>query len=138
MVLDFISDAQSWLMSAWEWLNDPLPVVGVSTLILCGFAIKLFSSTSFGKKNIKNLKNNFTTFVETVKSFMTNADAKVLELENKLKEQESKHNAEIEFYKTKMIEICEAVRNSKLKEIAKEIIEHNESKEETNIDTKEE
>jgi len=43
-------------MTAWEWLNKPLPVVGVSTLFILIFLWKIFANSSFGKKKINELK----------------------------------------------------------------------------------
>ncbi len=47
---------KNWTMTAWEWLNKPLPVVGVSTLFILIFLWKIFANSSFGKKKINELK----------------------------------------------------------------------------------
>ena len=58
---------KNWTMTAWEWLNKPLPVVGVSTLFILIFLWKIFANSSFGKRKINELKellNNTQTELE--------------------------------------------------------------------------
>lgn len=45
-----------WLENVWTWLNNPLPVVGISVLMLGLIALKFFASTSVGKRAINQFK----------------------------------------------------------------------------------
>lgn len=54
-----MEQVKEFILHAWEWLNQPLPIVGVSVLFILIFLWKFLASTSFGKKQIKKLNEGF-------------------------------------------------------------------------------
>ena len=112
----FPVEFKDFVNNAWNWLNEPLPVVGISVLMLIVFAWNIFKSTSFGKKQI-NLFKERTEVVETA------LDNSVVEYE-KLKEFYEKRFAElqneVDFYKLKLNKVCDAIPNKKVKLIGAE------------------
>ena len=71
----------TWLNNAWNWLNAPLPVVGVSIDFIGLFVWRIFASTSFGKKNIKKLNDGF----ERVKENNEQANLERIKFEENIK-----------------------------------------------------
>ena len=65
----------------WAWLNQPLPIVGVSSIVL-GFTIwKIFISTSFGKKCVAELEKKFNELKADYEAKLKEAEEdKALEL----------------------------------------------------------
>lgn len=104
---------KSWTLTAWDWLNEPLPVVGVSTLFVLFFLWKIFASSSFGKKKINELRellNNTQTELED-KNKIANDRINSLIIENdelKIKLEEA-----VNIIK----EICETSPNKKIQAI---------------------
>ena len=52
----FPNETQEYFRNAMIFLNQPLPIVGVSLLVIGGFVLKAISMTSFGKKALSDLK----------------------------------------------------------------------------------
>ena len=52
----FPNETQEYFRNAMTFLNQPLPIVGVSLLVIGGFVLKAISMTSFGKKALADLK----------------------------------------------------------------------------------
>lgn len=114
---------KQFLDAAWVWLNEPLPIVGVSSLVIAFFLWKIFVSSSFGKKRYNELKNKLSA---------------LLEILGQSEEERKKQNEELELLKAKnkvlleyINKIKNAIPNKKVKEIA-EIKEDEERKEEIN------
>lgn len=57
---------KQYLNTAWEWLNKPLPIVGVSTVVVLFFVWRLFAASSFGKKQINEFRR---TNEDVIKQF---------------------------------------------------------------------
>lgn len=106
------------------WLNQPLPIIGVSLLFILIFLWKIFSSTSFGKKQIKNINGGFKRLEIGVKEVEQRVNDKLAELEFVKKELEDAYNE----IKALVIEVCETSPNKKLKAIAERL--KNDEKEE--------
>ena len=104
---------KSWTMTAWDWLNKPLPVVGVSTLVVVFFLWKVFVSSSFGKKQL-NLFNERTSNVER--------DFELLkeQYQNTLKELEIV-KSKAEEYKGYLVEVCAKSPNKKINQLGEVI-----------------
>lgn len=108
----------------WGWLNQPLPIIGVSTIFVLIFLWKIFSSTSFGKKQIKKINEGF-------KRLETSVDEKAKEIENTKKEVESyieESKKDYDFLLSVVIELCETLPNKKIKSIVEKVKEHEERK----------
>lgn len=99
------------------YINQPLPIIGVSTLVVCIFAYKCFVSTKYGKKAIKNLQEEKEKMLEEIKQ--KEIDLKSLETRytNKL----NAYQQEIDQMKGIIIELCGYSRNVKAHELAKKL-----------------
>lgn len=119
-----------WANVAWDWLNAPLPVVGISVLIMGMFIIKLVSMTSWGKTQVAKLKATYEEHKKEIGSELSISKERVDSLVEELKAKQ----AEIEYLKNKLVELCSTIKNKRVNELGKEI-EHEET---IDNDTKEE
>jgi len=111
--------AVSWLSQAWEWMNAPLPIVGVSLIVILAFVWRAFVSSSFGKKKIAELKAAF----ETTKTTLDNTSATLQKAFEEFKEAvgDSLADKQEEFEKLESVvkTICETSRNKQVQEAGK-------------------
>ena len=110
-----------------DFINKPLPIVGVSIVIIGGFIYKIFVVSKYGKKAINEYK---VALDETNKT--------LLETQEKLLDQYNKFNSKLEEYglKTDKIEecldkVCELSKNIHIKELPEKILRGGEYGEET-------
>lgn len=119
----FIPDqTKEWLSIAWQWLNEPLPVVGVSSLVIAFFIWKIFISSSFGKKKYNEVKNDISNLLD----WLSKSEEEKEELKNEIKALEQKNKILIAYIN----QIKNAIPNKKVKQIA-EIKEDEEERKET-------
>lgn len=78
---------QTQLFLDWAWLNlnKPLPVVGLSALTVGIILWRLFASTSFGKKQINELKELVMTVIEAIKELKAARESDRIEMKNEIK-----------------------------------------------------
>lgn len=108
----------------WEWLNQPLPIVGVSSIVF-GFTIwKIFVSTSFGKKGVQKLENEFNE----LKHDMSVEEQEVSEMleQTKMFAEETKlmlasFKEELDTFAEQLAVACETSPNKNVQAIAKTI-----------------
>lgn len=98
---------------AWEWVNKPLPVVGTSVLMIIILLWKIFASSSFGKKQLKQFKErtqivetDFETLKQTSQETIDAYKAELEQMEKKLEE-----------YRLLIKKVCETIPNKKVKAI---------------------
>ena len=114
--------------TAWEWLNEPLPIVGVSLLIICFFCIRFIAMSSFGKKNIAKI-NEHIERKEQEHQERSDQDKKLISaLEEKLNSVEK----ELKVLQEVIYKITQILPNKKVKMLGEEI----NGKERTNDETK--
>ena len=99
------------------YINQPLPIIGVSTLVVCIFVYKCFVSTKYGKKAIKDLQEEKDKMLEELKQKET--DLKVLEQKYTYKLNE--YQEQIDQMKGIIIELCGYSRNIKAHELANKL-----------------
>lgn len=119
-----------WVNVAWKWLNEPLPVAGVSVLIMGMFIIKLVSMTSWGKAQVSKIKATYEEYKTQIGGEISLEKEKV----DSLVEELASKQAEINYLKSKLVELCSTIKNKRVNELGKEI-EHEET---IDNDTKEE
>lgn len=106
----------------YAFINEPLPVVGVSLVIIFTFLYKFLATTSIGKKSIKELKE-----------IASNSEKQIEMIINTTEQELERKQAEINDLKAFIEKLCETIPNKKVKEISKEYFSHEEtSEEETN------
>ena len=81
-VYAFPNETQEYFRNAMTFLNQPLPIVGVSLLVIGGFVIKAISMTSFGKKALADLKSDYNKWKKEVDE----TESKELELKAEVDE----------------------------------------------------
>lgn len=105
------------IANIWFWMNNPLPIVGISLITICGMMWSLFSNSSLGKRMITKVEAK----VEETKAQYT--EGKLL-LENKINEIEEyskKLETELKKYEELFGKLCSGLNNKTAKEIAGEL-----------------
>ena len=109
-----------------DYVNKPLPVVGVSLVVVAKLVLTLFARTSWGKSQIKAVNEKF----EETKA---NVDSKIKLLE----EEKALLIQELEIYKASLIGVLSQIPNKKVQEKLSELSQgkveevKNEEREET-------
>lgn len=110
-----------------DYLNKPLPIVGVSIIVFGGVVAYIISKTQFGKQLLNSFKSELDTFrVENEKK-----KQELEELQKTLEIRKSEINAylsnfskRIDVLEGKLIKVCETSPNAKIKALASEIDSH--------------
>lgn len=113
----------AFLNGFWDLINEPLPVAGVSILIIFGFLFNFISKTSWGKQAILTLKTRATEVETFVKEAVTNTTT---EIEN-LKQELTDKQEQIDYLKSIIAQICMAIPNKKVNEIGELLNEKEET-----------
>lgn len=100
-----------------DYINRPLPIVGVSSVIVAAFLYKCFISTKYGKKALAELKD------EKDKAFEQLEQKKVLleQKEEEIKALVNAHQSEIDYVKNYLVEFCKLSNNVKVKELGEKL-----------------
>jgi len=107
-----VEPVTEWIKTAWEWMNNPLPIVGVSLIAVIVFLWRFLSSTSFGKKALKKLSADFE---ETKKSTSEQLEAYRSENE-RMKEELASREEELAMLQATLGVVCSTSRNKQVKE----------------------
>lgn len=108
---------KEFMLTAWEWLNQPLPIISVSVLFLLVFAWKVFKSTKFGKKQLVAMERKIANSEEKLEIKKQELEVLKQQIIAKNKELEEKLEKVDEF----IIKLCNTIPNRKVKELVKEI-----------------
>ena len=111
-----VQPVADWIQKAWEWMNQPLPIVGFSIVAIIIFLWRFLTTTSVGKKALKKMNEAFE---------QTKADTgKALEeyrAENEaLKKHLAESQADIENLRSALEIVCANSRNKNVKNALKE------------------
>lgn len=106
---------------AWDWLNQPLPIVGISTIMVLFFAFKVFASSSFGKKQIKKINEEFARVKQESESSKQELETFKQNLLDMFKEFTKDKDSEIEKLKEFNQELCKLLPNKKVKELGEKV-----------------
>ena len=102
---------------AWDWLNQPLPIVGISTIMVLFFAFKVFASSSFGKKQIKKIKEELAITKreqEDSKKELEELKQQILDI---CRDYKTNSDKEEENRQAFFEELCRLIPNKKVKEL---------------------
>ena len=108
---------KEFMAKAWEWLNAPLPIVGVSLLIILIFAWRIFASSSFGKKKLKKLKGAF----ESLKIDWEKKENELNEIVKQAEQHANTAKEQLKALESEILEICDKSYNQRLKELGERI-----------------
>jgi predicted PurR-regulated permease PerM len=103
-----------WIQRAWDWLNQPLPIVGISIIAVLIFAWRVFVTTSYGKKAIKKL----TAISEETRTSAKEALEQAKEEKEALQKELEEMRGELEQAREVLTAVCEQSRNAKTKALA--------------------
>lgn len=106
---------------AWEWLNEPLPVVGVSAIIVGGIIIKIISMTSWGKAQVNRVNEIVDSFQKSTSEVLDQQKATVESQVRRLEAEGKEKDKKIERLKERVITITKLLPNKKLKDLGKEM-----------------
>ena len=106
---------------AWEWLNEPLPVVGVSAIIVGGIIIKIISMTSWGKAQVSKVNEIVASFQESTSEVLDQQRALMENQVKRLEAEGKEKDKKIEQLKNQVITITKLLPNKKVKELGKEM-----------------
>lgn len=104
-----------WIEKVIEWLNKPLPIIGVTTLAILVFVWKLIVSANYGKAKIISYDNKVKEIEKAKQDFELAANEKIKDLENENKE-----------LKGFICHVCELSTNKKIKDYGKELLGYGE------------
>lgn len=99
---------------AWNWLNQPLPIVSISVVTICSFALTIFVKSNWGKKNIEKVKEYAELTRQKNDEFSKEMEGHLNELKETLKTYELAL-CELE---VKIKAVCETSRNKNVKALA--------------------
>jgi len=104
-----------WINQVIDWLNKPLPIIGVTTLALLIFVWKVVITTNYGKSKLLAYDNKVKELEHAKEEFELAANEKIKDLENENKE-----------LKGFICHVCELSTNQKIKHYGKELEKYGE------------
>ncbi len=109
-----VQPVADWIKQAWEWCNQPLPIVGISLVTIIIFLWRVLVSTNYGKKTIAKLQ----TIADDTKT-ATDKTLEEMKAENEnYRKQIEDMQAQIELAKGVLSQVCTSSRNKQVKELA--------------------
>ena len=103
------------------YINQPLPIIGVSTIVVCIFIYKCFVGTKYGKKALAQLQEEKEHALTELKQ--KEIDLKVYAARCEL--QLNRYQEKIEEYKSYVLELAKLSRNIKAQDIVEKLEETN-------------
>lgn len=97
-----------------EYLNKPLPVIGISIVVAGGILFKFFSMTAYGRKALAKIKEEYEADKAKIKE---EYDSQVDDYKKLIEVQ----NEEIDFMLETIDKVCDAIPNKKVKALKKEL-----------------
>lgn len=109
-----VQPVADWIKQAWEWCNQPLPIVGISLVTIIIFLWRVLVSTNYGKKTVAKLQ----TIADDTKT-ATDKTLEEMKAENEnYRKQIEDMQAQIELAKGVLSQVCTSSRNKQVKELA--------------------
>lgn len=107
--------AKEWFAYIVDYVNKPLPIVGVTTLAVLVFVWKLIVTTQYGKSKLAAYDNKVARLEQEYENYKAAAE--------KEKEELKKQNDELKGF---ICHICELSTNQKIKNYGKELEKYGE------------
>lgn len=126
VVCNFVmpTETKAFIENVMFFINQPLPIVGISIVALGGVAITIFSRTSWGKKALKDLEEKVNDLVAKAKDYEEEAKACVDEAKSTNEETKlilAEYKSELDTFAEQLAVACETSPNAKIREYAKTI-----------------
>lgn len=109
-----VQPVADWIKQAWEWCNQPLPIVGISLVTVIIFLWRVLVSTNYGKKTVNKLK----AIADDTKTATDKTLAEMKAENESYKKQIEDLEAQIALTRGALEKVCEASRNKSVKELA--------------------
>lgn len=116
-----IQPVADWIMKAWEWCNQPLPIVGISLVAIIIFLWRVFVSTGYGKKTIKKL----TDLSEQTKANSEKALKDAQEENEELRKELAEMQEQLALATSVLSKVCESSRNKAVKQAGESLTNGN-------------
>ena len=120
------NETQEYFRNAMSFLNQPLPIVGVSLFVIGGFVIKAISMTSFGKKALYDLKaehNKWKKEVDETESKELELKAEVDETKQEVEDTLDRFGKDTDELIKLFYEALKTSPNKKLNTLADKLVE---------------
>lgn len=126
VVCNFVipTETKAFIENVMFFINQPLPIVGISIVALGGVALTIFSRTSWGKKALKDLEEKVNDLVAKAKAYEEEAKACVDEAKSTNEETKlilAEYKSELDTFAEQLAVACETSPNAKIREYAKTI-----------------
>lgn len=126
VVCNFVipNETKAFIENVMVFINQPLPIVGISLLTIGGIALTIFSRTSWGKKALKDLEEKVNNLVAKAKAYEEEAKSCVDEAKSVNEETKlilAEYNSELDTFAEQLAVACETSPNAKIREYAKTI-----------------
>jgi len=126
VVCNFVipTETKAFIENVMFFINQPLPIVGISIVALGGVALTIFSRTSWGKKALKDLEEKVNGLVAKAKDYEEEAKACVDEAKSTNEETKlilAEYKSELDTFAEQLAVACETSPNAKIREYAKTI-----------------
>lgn len=119
VVCNFVmpTETKAFMENVMVFINQPLPIIGISIIALGGVVLTIFSRTSWGKKALREMEAKVSSWKEEAIDYEKKAEEYLNQA--KAKEEETKalvamHGQEVEALKDKLIEALKTSPNVKI------------------------
>lgn len=109
------NQTKSVMEQVWATLNTPLPIVGVTTVAILIFLWQVIVKTNYGKKALAKIQKEYE---EKYNALLEEKEKIMIEKENNQKE--------IEYLRSRIIDVCKTIPNVKVNKIGQDIEQENE------------
>lgn len=110
-----------WLNKVWEFLNKPLPIVGISVLMILFIVLKFISTTSVGQKAIKEFKRKYDDLTSEYnhlkleyKQFKESVDSQIAELTENYETRLNIALAQFDYFESSIFSVLDKIPNAKV------------------------
>lgn len=126
VVCNFVmpTETKAFLENVIVFINQPLPIVGISIVALGGVALTFLSRTSWGKKALKDLEEKVNGLVAKAKDYEEEAKSCLEKAEQREEETKlilAEYKSELDTFAEQLAVACETSPNAKIREYAKTI-----------------
>lgn len=112
-----VQPVADWIKTVWEYLNQPLPIVGFSVIAILIFVWRFLMTTSVGKKTLKKL----TTICEDTRDNATKTLEEYRKENEELKAEMAKQKEDVEKLRGALEIVCDNSRNKTVKALASDL-----------------
>ena len=106
------NETKAFFNNVWDFLNKPLPIIGITTLAVLLFVWKVVVATRYGKKALEKIETTYQKKIE-----LLNEEKKAI------KQLETKCQNRIDYLEDTIIQVCATIPNVKVNALGEKIKE---------------